>query len=314
MNEISVPRHAPPVGAHRLSESERRALAARTTRRRPAYVTRVFTVVAVLSALLFVQSLIASPAVGWDTIAQYLFNARVLNGVLVTIQITVLSLLVGFSSGLIIALMRLSQSAALRGIALVWVWFFRAVPVLVVLILVNNIAILYPELGIGVPFGPMIWSTPTAQLMSPFVAAVLAFGANEGAYASEIFRASINSVPKGQWEAAVALGMPPVRTNLRIVLPQAMRFAIPPLSNNAINMIKGTTLVSFIGVSDILYTVQSIYAQSYEVIAMLFVACIWYLVLVSAMTAIQALLERKFDQQGRSPRKALPNMKVAGNV
>jgi len=194
------------------------------------------------------------------------------------------------------------------------VWFFRAVPVLVILILVNNIALLYPQLGIGLPGLPMIIGVDTNAVISPFLAAVVAFGANEGAYASEIFRASIKSVPTGQFEAAKALGMGSTRMYWRIVLPQAMRIAVPPLSNNTINMLKNTSLVSYIGVSDLLYTAQSIYAQNYEVIALLLVACLWYLLLVSILSVAQSMLERRLGFDRKRKQKAVLASEVTSNA
>ncbi len=283
------------------TDAKRVALAELKTRPRPARGRYVAAALATIFTALFLWSLAVNEAIDWAVVARYLFNPRILAGVVVTIQITVLSLLVGFSSGLVIALMRLSQSKILQIIATVWVWFFRAVPVLVILILVNNIALLYPEVGIGLPGMPMLIGVDTNAIISPLLAAVLAFGANEGAYASEIFRASIKSVPTGQFEAAKALGMGSGRVYWRIVLPQAMRIAVPPLSNNTINMLKGTSLVAFIGVADVLYTAQSIYAQNYEVIPMLLVACLWYLLMVSVLTVGQILIERRlgFDRKRR---------------
>ncbi|WP_237710952.1 amino acid ABC transporter permease [Saccharopolyspora spinosa] len=122
----------------------------------------------------------------------------------------------------------------------------------------------------------------------------MAFALNEGAYSSEILRASILSVPRGQEEAAVALGMTKARVYRRVVLPQAIRIAIPPIFNNLINMLKGTSIVAFIGVFDLMYTVQSIYQISYEIAPLLVVATIWYLVVVTILTFVQSALESKF--------------------
>lgn len=284
-----------------LTRTEREALAALSTRPRPATWRYIAVTVVLVVLALFVWSLVINPAIKWADVANYMFNQRIMAGLLITLEITVLSLLVGFSSGLVIAMMRLSKSAVLRVFALVWVWFFRAVPVLVLMIVVNNLALLYPEVGIGIPGLPLLFGMDTKGVLSPFIAAVIAFGTNEGAYASEVFRASIKSVARGQVEAAHALGMPPILTYRRVILPQAMRIAIPPLSNNAINMLKGTSLVSFIGVADLLYTAQSIYAQNFKIIPLLLVACIWYLLLVSVMTFVQSLLEKRlgFDRKRR---------------
>ncbi len=296
------------------TDAKRLALAELNTRPRPAYGRYVAATVAIIASVLFIWSLAINEAVDWSVVGRYVFNKRILDGVVVTIQITALSLLIGFSSGLVIALMRLSESRILQTLATVWVWFFRAVPVLVILILVNNIALLYPQLGIGLPGLPMIIGVDTNAVISPFLAAVVAFGANEGAYASEIFRASIKSVPTGQFEAAKALGMGSTRMYWRIVLPQAMRIAVPPLSNNTINMLKNTSLVSYIGVSDLLYTAQSIYAQNYEVIALLLVACLWYLLLVSILSVAQSMLERRLGFDRKRKQKALLASEVTSNA
>jgi polar amino acid transport system permease protein len=268
-------------------------LASLPVRPHASYGRYAAAAVATIVVALLVWSLAINDQIGWSDVGHYLFNQRILHGVVVTIEITVVALAVGFSSGLVIALMRLSGSPVLRAFAIVWVWFFRAVPVLVVLIVVNNLALLYPNLGLGIPGGPMLFGVDSKTVITPFLAAVIGFGANEGAYDSEIFRSSIGSVARGQSEAAQALGMNPRQTFVRIVLPQALRVAVPPLANNTINMLKGTSLVSYIGVADLLYTSQSIYAQNFKVIPLLMVACLWYLAMVSVLTVGQTLLERR---------------------
>jgi polar amino acid transport system permease protein len=279
--------------ARTFTRAEREEVASLSTRPRTSAGRYAAVAVCVVLVLGLLWSLAVNDAVGWADIGRYLFNRRIMEGVVVTLEITVLALLIGFSSGLVIALMRLSGNRVLQTIAVVWVWFFRAVPVLVILIVVNNLALLYPELGLGVPGSPLLFGVETKAVISPFLAAVIAFGANEGAYASEVFRSSIRSVPRGQSEAAQALGMPATLSYRRVILPQAMRVAVPPLANNTINMLKGTSLVSYIGVSDLLYTSQSIYAQNYKVIPLLLVACLWYLAMVSILTVGQSLLEKR---------------------
>jgi polar amino acid transport system permease protein len=114
----------------------------------------------------------------------------------------------------------------------------------------------------------------------------------QAAYTSEVLRASILSVPPGQREAAVALGMTDLRTMLRVVLPQAMRVAVPPIANETINLLKATSLVAFISVPDLLYSVQQIYSANFRVIPLLIVATLWYMVIVSVLTVGQYFLER----------------------
>lgn len=265
------------------------------TRERKSVPLGIATVVVVVVAVLIIVSVATNKAIQWDVVGQFLFDGRVLAGVLITIEITAVSMLIGLILALVVALMRLSKSRLLKGVAVAYTWLFRAIPLLVLLILTFNFALFYPKVGLGVPFGPMFWSVSTPELITPFWAAVIAFALNEGAYSAEIIRASIISVPRGQEEAATALGMTRSRLYRRVVLPQAVRIALPALFNDLINMLKGTSIVAFIGVFDLMYTVQSIYQISYQIAPLLVVATIWYLVLVTVLTGAQYLLESKFS-------------------
>src|SRR5207342_1304334 len=140
-----------------------------------------------------------------------------------------------------------------------------------------NIAALYPTFGLGIPFGPTFAHFTASSVITPFVAGMLALGLNEGAYMAEIVRAGIISVEEGQAEAAQSLGMTRLLTMRRIVLPQAMRVIIPPTGNETISMLKTTSLVSVIAVTDLLYSVELIYAVNYRTIPLLIVASLWYL-------------------------------------
>jgi polar amino acid transport system permease protein len=139
------------------------------------------------------------------------------------------------------------------------------------------------------------------------VAAIAAFGLQQAAYTSEVLRASILSVPAGQREAAVALGMTNVRTLRRVVFPQAMRVAIPPIANETINLLKSTSLVAFISVPDLLYSVQQIYSSTFQVVPLLLVASIWYMVIVSLLSVGQFFLERWMrNAPGRAAKPVRP--------
>ena len=267
-------------------------LAELTIRQRPAPLRRAALLALICIIAFAIQSIVRNGALQWNIVGQYLFDHRILAGVWVTIQLTVLSMTWALISAVVIAVMRLSRSRSLRTIAFAYVWFFRSVPVLVLLIIVDNFSLLYPHASLGVPFGPSVFSVPLHQLVTPFLAAVLAFGLNEAAYASEILRSAILAIGRGQWDAGTAVAMTRARIYRRIVLPQALRIAVPPLTNDTINMLKGTSLVAFIGVFDLLYTAQAIYAVNYEVMPLLLVACLWYVFLVTIMTIAQALLER----------------------
>lgn len=265
-------------------------------------VRNALGVVLLLAAALVVVDLVRRPALDWSVVWEYMFHPLVLTGIRNTLVLTVLSMALALVISVLLANMRLSPNPLLRVIAGVYVWFFRSIPLLVLLILWFNIAIVYPRVVLGIPFGPEWWATDTRNVISGFWAAVLAFGLQQGAYTSEIIRASLLAIPTGQREAAAALGMTKVRTFYRIIFPQAMRIAVPPISNDTINLLKATSLAAFIAVPDLLYTVQTIYNRTYQIIPLLLVATIWYTVFVSLLSYGQYHLERALRRErvGRS--------------
>ncbi|MET7392823.1 amino acid ABC transporter permease [Dactylosporangium sp. NPDC005572] len=246
-------------------------------------------------------SFLTNPNYRWDVVAGYLFDPRILDGLFTTLRLTVVSMLIAAALGLLLAVMRLSDSRLIRGAAGVYVWLFRGTPVLVQLILWYNLAILVPTVGFGIPFGgPTLWSADTNALITPWTAAILGLALNEAAYLGEIIRSGIISVDRGQSEAANALGLGRVDTFRRIVLPQALRVIVPPASNEAIGLLKYSSVVSVIALPDLLYSGQLIYARTYETIPVLIVVCIWYLVIVSLLTALESRLERRLGAGFRS--------------
>src|SRR6185369_17855121 len=165
----------------------------------------------------------------------------------------------------------------------IYIWLFRGTPVLVQILVFYNIAALYPTIDLGIPFGPSFVHLDANTIITPFFAAMLALGLNEGAYMSEIVRAGIISVDEGQFDAAKAVGMTQGQTMRRIVLPQSMRVIIPPTGNETISMLKYTSLASVIAVHDLLYSAQLIYDVNYKVIQLLIVASIWYLICTTVL-------------------------------
>lgn len=238
-------------------------------------------------------SFVTNPNYQWDVVAGYLFDPRILAGLRTTLLLTLVGTVIAALLGLVLAVMRLSTSPLLRGTAGAYVWFFRGTPVLVQLILWYNLAILVPTFSIGIPFGPTLWSASTNDLITPWTAAILGLALNEAAYLGEIIRSGIISVDKGQTEAAHALGIGKVDTFRRIVLPQALRVIVPPAANEAIGLLKYSSVVSVIALPELLYAGQLIYARTYETIPVLIVVCLWYLVVVTLLTAVESRLEAR---------------------
>jgi polar amino acid transport system permease protein len=250
-------------------------------------------VVLVLFAM-FVHTLVANPRFGWDVIGQYFLTSRVLDGLGITILLTVVAMAIGIVLGVILAVMRLSANPLLSGASWVYIWFFRGTPVLVQLLFWFNLAFLYPRISLGVPFGPEFAHANANAFITALAAAILGLGLNEGAYMAEIVRAGILSVPHGQVEAAQAVGMTRSLTMRRIILPQAMRVIIPPTGNETISMLKTSSLASVITVTELLYAVQLIYSVNFKTIPLLIVASIWYLIMTSVLTAGQYYIERHY--------------------
>lgn len=254
----------------------------------------VGSVVAVLVAAAVAVSFLTNPNYQWDVVFGYLFDPRILDGLVTTLKLTLISMVLAAALGLLIAVMRLSGSRLTRGAAGVYVWLFRGTPILVQLILWYNLAILVPEVRIGVPFGgPTLWAADTNELITPWTAAILGLALNEAAYLGEIIRSGIISVDKGQTEAANALGLSRFDAFRRIVLPQALRVIVPPASNEAIGLLKYSSVVSVIALPELLYSGQLIYGRTYETVPVLLVVCIWYLVIVSILTALETRLEAR---------------------
>jgi polar amino acid transport system permease protein len=252
--------------------------------------------------LLIVAALIKSAATNdrfeWNVVGDYLFDSRVLDGLRLTLELTVLGMAIGIVLGVILALMRLSANPVLSTVSWVYIWFFRGTPLLVQILIFFNIAALYPMIDLGIPFGPSFIHINGTDLVTPFFAGMLALGLNEGAYMSEIVRAGIISVDQGQFDAAKAVGMTQGQTMRRVVLPQAMRVIIPPTGNETISMLKNSSLVYVIAVKELLYTVTLIYSVNYKVIPLLIVASIWYLAATTVLSIGQYYLERHYGRGG----------------
>jgi polar amino acid transport system permease protein len=250
-------------------------------------------VVVVLLLLWFLKVLITTETFEWDVVGQYLFSDVVLEGVLHTLEMTVLCMLIGIVMGTMVAIMRLSPNPVLTRVAHLFQWFFRGTPPLVQLIFWFNLASVFPRLELNL-FGFQLFSVSTNSVMTPFVAALLGLGLSFAAYYSEIVRAGILSVDEGQADAAAAYGLTRYQTLRHIVLPQAMRVIIPPTGNEAIGMLKFTSLATIVSYSELLQTVSSVYNTTFQTIPLLMVAAAWYLFMTSVLSVGQFFLEQRF--------------------
>jgi polar amino acid transport system permease protein len=259
-------------------------------------------VVVVLAAML-VHLLITSKTIQWHVVGHYFTAHSILLGVVRTLELTALGMIIGIVLGVVLALMRLSTSVLLNAAASLFLWFFRGTPLLVQILFWFNLASFIPRISLGVPFGPTFASWDTNSLVTKFIAATLALGLNQAAYMCEIVRAGILSVDGGQLEASLTLGMTRGRAMRRVILPQAMRIIIPPTGNHAIALLKDSSLVSVISMSELLYSVQIIYANTFQTIPLLIVASLWYLLMTTVTSTGQYYLERHF---GRGATRTAP--------
>jgi polar amino acid transport system permease protein len=251
--------------------------------------------------LLFGASLVHSVATNklleWHIVEQFLFDQRILEGVAVTLELTASVMAVGVVLGIVLAVMRLSPNPLVTGTSWLYIWFFRATPVLVQLLFWYNIAAIYPRISLGIPFVGVEFVHGSANsVITTYVAALLGLGLNEGAYMAEIVRAGIISIGEGQIDAAQSLGMSRLQIMRRIVLPQAMRVIIPPTGNETISMLKTTSLVIVIALSppELLLATENIFAVNFKPIQLLIVASIWYAAMTSVLYVGQYYLERYY--------------------
>jgi polar amino acid transport system permease protein len=256
---------------------------------------------AAIAALAFIGMVVGrNQAVQWSVIPDYLVDPTILDGVLLTIQLTILAMVVGIALGALLAAMAMSGNPVLKAIASIFVWCFRGVPLIVQIFFWFNIALFVPDIEIG------SLVIPVNAIITPAIAGLLALGLHEAANMAEVIRAGLLSVDTGQHEACRALGLTRAKALRSIVLPQALRVIIPPTGNQAIGMLKASAIVSVIGMEDLLTQAQHIYARNFLVIEMLIVASIWYLALTTIASVGQHYLERHFARgfgrsRGRPP-------------
>ena len=271
--------------------------------------SRWLSAVVILALFALLVRAFANAAIDWGVVRQYLTAGAIITGFLHTVLLSVLAMLLGLVIGMIFAVMRLSKNPVASSVAWLYVWLFRGTPVLLQLLLWFNLAIIFPTLAI-----PGIWHAKTIAVISPFVAALLGLGVNEGAYLTEVIRSGIQSVDQGQEEATMALGLSRRQTLRHVVLPQALRVIIPPVGNESIGMLKTSSLAAIIAYPELLEAVQQIYYVNTRIIELLLVAAVWYLVATSALTTGQYYLERRLARglARARPRSSLEQLIIRG--
>lgn len=252
-------------------------------------------VVLLLTAELL-RSALTNPRFLWGEYVRYLFDAQIVRGLYLTLLLTAIAMAVAIVLGTVLAVMRLSDNPLVSAFSVGYAWLFRGTPELVQLIFFYNFAALYPEIGLVLPWGFRL-SVETNRLITPFLAAILGLGLNQAAYMSEIVRGGILSVPRVQWEAGAALGMTRLMTFLRVILPQALVAILPPTFNVIIGMLKLSSLVSVLSLSELLYTAEQIYSLNFEPIPLLLVVSTWYLLCTSVLMGLLALIERRIARR-----------------
>jgi polar amino acid transport system permease protein len=256
----------------------------------------VATGVVLLLALNFGQTLFTNPSWEWNRVGHWFANPAVLTGITVTLEATAISAVVSFLGGIVVALARLSRNRVLSGAAWLYIWVFRSLPLILVLVFLYNLGNLFPKIGVGIPFGPQ-FEVPTTNVLSDLTLGVVGLSLAEIAYAAEIVRAGLLSVDLGQHEAAKALGIPRYRQFTRIVLPQALRSIVPAYVNQIVGLLKSSSLLFYVSVLDlfgVLLNIGSTYPS--DIIPTLVVASIWYLIFTSLIGIVQYFVERFYNR------------------
>ncbi|WP_081416697.1 amino acid ABC transporter permease [Arthrobacter castelli] len=283
--------------AQRLTDKgEIRAEALLPIKPRPSIAKWASIVLAVYVFFVGLEFFVFNENWNWPLVFEYLFGQRILQGLLNTITLTLITTLLGLFIGILVAWAKLSPLAVLRKLAAMYIWVIRATPLLVLLLMIFFLAALVPSLGIGIPFGPSLFEVPTNEVISRFTAAVLGLSLYLGGKSAEVFRSGIIAVDRGQFEACRAVGLSPLTTYTRVIGPQSIRVITPPMANEIITMFKNTSLVSVIGYTELLTTAKLIYATNFQTIPLLTVAVIWYLTLTSIAMYGQSLLEKRFGR------------------
>ncbi|MFI5952878.1 amino acid ABC transporter permease [Cryptosporangium sp. NPDC051539] len=247
-----------------------------------------------------VHGLITNPFFQWDRFGYWFLRPVILDGLVITLKVSALSAVFALIGGIVLALMRLSENPVLNAVSWAYIWLFRSIPLIVLLLILYNFGALYQTLSLGVPFGPALFTFNEQRLATDLAIAVVGISLNESAFAAEVVRGGFLSVDQGQHEAASALGLPRAYQFRRIVFPQALRAIVPPYVNLLIGLVKGTSLVYYVSLLDLFGSVESL-GSTYpgDIVPLLMVATVWYLILISLVSIVQHYVER-FSARGTS--------------
>lgn len=208
------------------------------------------------------------------------FPKILMAGIRITIPLTILGFSIALVIAVVVALIQFANIRGLKQLCRFYIWIFRGTPLLLQLMLV-----FYGLSDVGIR-------------LEPFTAAVIVFSLNEGAYAAEIVRAALEAVPDGQMEAGYCVGMSYIQTMRRVILPQAMRTAVPSLANSLIAMVKDTSLASSITAAEIMHVTRTVIGTSYRALPLYLEAGIIYLIFSTVLTWVQGRLEKKLSSYG----------------
>ncbi len=228
-----------------------------------------------------------------------LVNPNYLGGAFLSVAVAVLSLVLATVIGFIVALGRTSRNRVAQGTAGLYTWFFRAIPALLVLLIIWNAL-------------PQLFPVLRQEWFSPFIAAFIGLGVVEAAFMAEIIRSALLSVDEGQALAGRALGMSPAKVMLKVILPQAIRIALPPTGNEFIGLVKFSSLASVISLQELLTTAQVGVNITFRYAEYYAAAIVYYLIIVSLLTLVQSRVEKKFVWTSRIRSKKLPKPENVG--
>ena len=285
--------------------------------RYPLRILGAFLALFVLAVV--IQSVAFNPRWEWGVFAKWFFNPAVLSGLGQTLLLTLLGTVFSILFGGALALARLSPSWLLSGMAFGYIWLFRSLPLIVVLIILYNFSYLYDMLSLGIPFTPLKFAEyQTIDILGQFSTAVIGLTLVQSAYTAEIIRGGILGVDQGQFEAAAALGLPSSRRTLRIILPQALRSIIPTGFNEIISLAKGTSMVYVLAMPELFYTIQMVYNRTQQVIPLLMVAAVWYLLITTVLSVLQHYVERwlarSATRESSTPRRRWFQRRAVANI